>query len=450
MTRLALGLIAWLPTLLSAQQVKNARLIARIDSIAEKAMKEGRIPGLSIGVSRGKETILARGYGYASLEDSTPATAETVYPIASITKQFTAAGVMRLDEENRVKLTDDFSRYLPAFPLKEPKTTVQQLLNHTAGIPNALPGDSAAGGGVLDLTADEFLASFGSLPRDFPPGEKFAYSNGGYYVLGLLIEAVSGRPYADYMRERLFEPVGMTSSSECGREGTSHAVGYDVRDSSLIPAPPITGGRLFAAAGLCSTVPDLLKWQRALRDRKVVNFFSWKQMIEPAELKDGSRASYGFGLTLGRLGKHRSVGHGGSVPGFSSQLTHYPDDDVTIAVLANSEQALPRRIADQIAVVLLGIVEPKVKDLPVPVGDLERYTGTFDLAGETLEVYAAAGRLMMKIGGGTDGIRLLYQGANEFAAEPDPATRLYFRLSGGKAKTVVFHTGDLSLTAQRK
>jgi CubicO group peptidase (beta-lactamase class C family) len=449
MSRLVLGFIALLPALLEGQQVKKARLIARIDSIAGKAMKEGRIPGLSIGVSRGKETILARGYGVASLEDSTPATAETVYPIASITKQFTAAAIMRLDEDDRVRLTDDFSRYLPTFPVREPKTTVQQLLNHTAGIPNTRPGDSSSNG-VLDLTATEFLDRFGSLPRDFPPGEKFAYSNGGYYLLGLLIESVSGQPYSEFVRLRLFEPAGMASSGACSLDGSGHATGYDVHDSTVVRASPVTGGRLFAAAGLCSTVVDLLKWQRALRDRKVVNFFSWKQMTEPAELKDGSRASYGYGMTLGRLGKHRSVGHGGSVPGFSSQLTHYPDDDVTIAVLANSEQALSRRIADQIGVILLGVVEPKVKDIAVSPGELERYTGIFDLAGEKLEVYVAAGRLMMTLGGGTDGIRLLYQGSNEFAAEPDPATKLYFRLSGGKAASVVFRTGDLSLTAQRK
>jgi CubicO group peptidase (beta-lactamase class C family) len=447
----ALFLLFFVSTALGAQEpVKHPKQVAKIDSIVRKAMTDGPIPGLSLAVVRRKETIVARGYGVANLADSTPATAETVYPIASITKQFTAAAILQQVEEDKIELKDELSRYLPDFPSQGKKVTIKQLLNHTSGIPNDFhPDSSSPPRSALEFTPAEFLTTFGPLPREFPPGEQFSYSNSGYYLLGLVLEKVSGEKYGDYLKRHVFPAAQMTASADCSEPGIRHATGYDRPDSTWIPAPPIEGDRLYAAAGICSTVLDLVKWQRALEDHKVVNAFYWGLMKEPTELKDGSRASYGFGLALGRLDKHRSLGHGGSVPGFSSQITFYPDDDLTVVVLANSERALTRRIADQVAIVMLGVIEPKVKDLPLAAADLDKYTGVFDLSGRALEVYVSGGRLMMKIDQ-TDGIRLLYQGTNEFVAEPDPATKVYFRLSQGRAKSLVFSAGDLNMTADRK
>lgn len=438
--------ISFLPAVLAAQEpVKHARQVAKIDSVVQKAMADGPIPGLSIAVARHKETIVAKGYGFANLADSTPATAETVYPIASITKQFTAAAILQQVEQDKLDLKDDVTKYVPEFASEGRKITIKQLLNHTSGVPN----DAAPAHSALDFTPTEFLTAFAPLPTEFPPGEQFAYSNSGYYLLGLVLEKVSGEKYGEYLKNHVFPAAQMAASAYCNDPGVQHATGYDRPDSILVQAPPIGRDRLYAAAGICSTVLDLIKWQRALEDRKVVNGLSWSQMKEPTELKDGSRASYGFGIALGRLDKHRSLGHGGSVPGFSSQLSFYPDDELTIVVLANSERALTRRIADQIAIILLGVIEPKVKDLPLGAGDLERYVGVFDLSGQPLEVYVSGARLMMKIGQ-TDGIRLLYQGTNEFVTEPDPATKVYFRLSQGKAKSLLFSAGQLNMTADRK
>ncbi|MBI4500332.1 MAG: beta-lactamase family protein [Gemmatimonadetes bacterium] len=445
---LLLAAVAGLPVQLAAQQVKHARLVARVDSIAHQALEEAKIPGLSIAVARGKETLLARGYGYARLGDSVQATPETVYPIASVTKQFTAAAIMRLAEQGRLKLKDEISRYLPDYPVQGRKVTIQQLLSHTSGIPdNAGADSSGTHRSALDFTPAEFLAVSGERPFDFAPGEKFAYSNSGYYVLGLLIEKIAGQSYGEFVEQVLLAPAGMTSSRYCHADDSGRARGYDVVDGVVAAARPFREGELFAAAGLCSTVLDLIKWQRALKDWKAVRGLSWKQMIEPVELKDGSRASYGFGIALGRLGKHRSIGHGGSVRGFSSQLSFYPDDNVTIVVLANSERALTRRIADRIAAIVLGVIEPKVKDLPLPAAAQERYAGVYDLAGDRLEIYLTGDKLMMRMGP-ADGIRLLYQGSNEFVTEPDPTTKIFFRMGQGRAKGLIFTAGELTLDAK--
>ncbi|MBI4419625.1 MAG: beta-lactamase family protein [Gemmatimonadetes bacterium] len=442
----ALAVPQWLP----AQQ-RHAKLVARIDSLARAALKDGPVPGLALAVVRGRDTIVARGYGYASLEDSVPVSAQTVFPIASITKQFTAAAVMRLVETGGLKLKDSLTRYLPGYPTHGRTITIQQLLNHTAGIRNYTGlGDRWLDRAHLDLVPEEFVAVFRDEPADFPPGEKFGYSNSGYYLLGLVIEKASGEPYGDYVRAHLFSRAGMDASTYCGASGNDRARGYDVRDSAFVPARPVSMTQLYSAGALCSVVLDLVRWQRALAGRKVVNGLSWHLMTEPAELKDGSRASYGFGVMLGRVGKHRMLGHGGSIPGFASQLSHFPDDDLTIVVLANTEHALTRRLADRIAGRVLGIVEPQVKDLGLTSEELDRYVGIYDLNGEPLEVLASGGKLVFRVSEGGP-VRLLYQGHHEFAMEADPATRLVFSMSRGRARRVVFAAGDeLRLDAERK
>src|ERR1041384_7749040 len=149
------------PWPMAGQQVKHAKLVARVDSIALEALRDGKGAGLSIAVARGKETLLAKGYGYARLEDSVPASAETVYPIASITKQFTAAAIMKLEEQDRLKLKDELPKYLPDFPTHGRKVTIRQLLNRTSGIPDGAGADSPdARRTALDFPPAEFLPAF--------------------------------------------------------------------------------------------------------------------------------------------------------------------------------------------------------------------------------------------------------------------------------------------------
>ncbi len=433
----------------ASAQSRHKKLNTRVDSLARKALADWLTPGMSIAVSRGNDVLVSRGYGIARLMDSTPASPETVYPIASITKQFTAAAIMQLAEKRRIKLKDEFWVHLPEYATRQ-RFTIQQLLNHTSGIPDwaSVPDFAGRNQSTLDLTPQQFLVAFANRSYNFAPGQKFAYSNAGYYLLGLLVEKISGERYGDYIRTHLLDPALMINSKYCTPDGPHRARGYRALDSMIVPATPIGDDEMYAAAGLCSTAADLLKWPRALSDGSLINNFSWKQMIEPAELADGSTVSYGYGVTLGRLGKHRFVGHGGAVRGFASQISYYPDADVTVVVLANSEQAVPRRIADQIARMVLGMVEPRVKDLPLAASDFEKYVGAYDLAGTAIQVYERAGRLMMRVDDGGGSV-LLYQGSNEFATEADPTTTLYFRMSRGYAKSLVFTTGGLSLNADR-
>lgn len=432
-----------------AHAQRHARLISRIDSLANETLRRSPVPGLSLAVTRGKETILARGYGFARLADSVRATERTIYPIASITKQFTAVAILRLAEQKRLKLTDPVARFLPGYAEPEKPVTVKHLLGHTSGL---APIPTLDGSSVSDQPTEpeSVVAYFRTAPAAFPPGDRFAYSNAGYFLLGAIIERASGLRYGAYLRDTLLIPSGLSSTSECVTNDDSSAVGYDMKDSAFVSTDtplPVPG---FAAGGLCSNVLDLVAWAGAVGKRKVINNLSWHQMTELVELNDGSRASYGYGVTLGRLGKHAFVGHGGASPGFASQLTYYPDDDVAVAVLSNGSDALTRRLADHVARLVLGVVEPTVKDVALAPEQAALYEGTYLLQGDSTRIVIRLhlGRLDAQLGDGA-AFRLLYQGNNEFAAESDPATRVFFRTRAGRTRSLEFRADELVLLAER-
>jgi CubicO group peptidase (beta-lactamase class C family) len=400
------------------------------------------VPGLSLAVARGKDMIVAKGYGFARLEDSVPATELTTYPIASVTKQMTAAAVLKLAEQNRLKLKDHAAQYLEYPPADEPMT-LRHLLGHTSGLPVFDPLDGPMPRG--EVRVEDVVTWFRDHPPEVKPGERFIYSNAGYYLLGRIIERVSGRPYAAFLADALFQPAGMTATGDCAHAKPT-ARGYTAASGSFTPVD--SQGPGYAAAGLCSSVVDLVSWMRALRDRKVINRLSWLQMTEPVELRDGSQASYGLGVSLWRLERHRVVGHGGAHPGYSSHIAFYPDADLIVAVLANTDEALTRRLSDRVARRVLGLVEPKVKDVTVSLADLARYEGTYDLQGQPMRVFTENGRLRVAIGGGAPW-SLLYQGSHEFAAEHDPAVRVLFFVSGPSARALEFRSGELDLRAAR-
>ncbi len=445
-TVLVLGLTLAAP---AAFAQRHARLVSRIDSLAAEILRLSPTPGLSVAVMRGRDTIIARGYGLARLADSTPATRHTVYPVASITKQFTAAAVLRLVERHRVRLGEPVGRYLPGFATTRESVTLGQLLTHTSGLAllplldGPAPPDEA-------VDPDRVLAFLRDTPPASRPGTLFAYSNTGYYLLGSIVERVTGRPFAAFLRDSVLLPAGLVHTDFCAEHDSTAATGYMVRDGYLVPAGRPLPAPGFAAGGLCSTVVDLVAWARAVGGRKVVNNMSWGLMTEPVELKDGSRASYGLGVNIGHLEQHRVIGHGGATPGFSSQLAYYPDDDLAIAVLANSDDALTRRLSDQIARAVLGMVEPLTRDLALVPGQEARYVGTYRFQGDSTIVHVQfrAGHLHAQLGDG-EPFRLLFQGTHEFAVESDPATRVFFRTQGGPAKSLEFRSGGLMSVADR-
>jgi CubicO group peptidase (beta-lactamase class C family) len=359
----------------AGQQPERVRLVRQIDSLAAAALASGPTAGLAIAVVKGRDTIVAKGYGLADLENDVPATAQTVYRIGSITKQFTAAAIMQLVEAGRVSLDDELTKFLPAYPTAGHRVTVRHLLTHTSGIKSYTGlGAEFWEKSPLDLTHDQLLALFQDKPFDFAPGERFLYNNSGYYLLGVILEKVTGRPYGDYVRERLAAPLGLGGTLYCDESPLvkRRARGYARAEGKLVNARALSMKPPFSAGALCSTVLDLVAWTTALAGGRVVSPQSYALMTTAGRLNDGASTNYGFGLAPGALEGHSRVGHGGGINGFNTHLDHYPGDGLIVVVLANTEGANPARLAERIARLVLGMPRPAVNDLPLTPADRAR------------------------------------------------------------------------------
>lgn len=335
--------------------------VARIDAWAREAVESGQVAGLSVAVRRDPEIVLARGYGHADLENEVPASEHTVYRIGSVTKQFTAAVVMQLVAEGRVDLDADIRDYVD-FPTQGQTVTVRQLLDHTSGIPSYTGlGEPFWSRSRLDLSHDQLLGMVRDLPFDFAPGTQWRYNNSGYYLLGVLVENVTGASYEEALQSRLLGPLGLESTTYCDERKliANRAEGYELADGELVNDTPLSMRVPFAAGALCSTVLDLLAWQRALDSGQVVTPEAYERMVTPGTLADGAPLSYGFGLGVDELEGHRRIQHGGGINGFASMLALYPDDGLRIVVLVNTPGRAAGMLAERIARLLLGLeIEP--------------------------------------------------------------------------------------------
>ena len=326
-------------------------LAARMDDVAERLLRESNAAGFSIAVARGGDVVFADGYGFADVQGEAPASADTVYGIGSITKQFTAAAMLRLQEEEKLALDEDVSTHLPGYPSKLQRITIQQILSHTSGIPELTVQPSYRDASDAAVPREAIMREMLSLPLDFSPGTKWSYSNSGYVLAGMIIERVTGLSYATYLKDRLLGPLGLRHTSVCPDDMSSapYARGYELQTGrwtraiqlgqplSLIPAAPVELSIASSAGAGCSTVLDLLAWTEALRSGRVVSPASYRLMTTPAGLADGSTVPYGLGFFLRRFGTHRVIVHGGIIEnGFVGMLGDFPDDRLTVAVLANT------------------------------------------------------------------------------------------------------------------
>jgi CubicO group peptidase (beta-lactamase class C family) len=321
-------------------------LARRVDALAAERLAQPGAVGLSIAVARGGEVLLARGYGLAELEFRAPADEHTCFRIASLTKQFTAALVMRRVERGELSLADELGARVPSFPLQGRKVTLEQLLAHTSGIPNITrAGPEWRRSTPLELSGDELLAFVAGKPFDFEPGQAFAYSNTGYYLLGMVLERSSGKSYAELVEEELARPLGLARTRydsnaeviEDRAQGYALAAPPGGSERRLVHDQPMGASQGGGAAGLLSTAGDLVRWFHALASGAVVTPASFERMRTPNALPDGSSTGYGFGLAVERLDGEELVLHAGNMPGFTSVLAWHPASDLCVAVLSNSE-----------------------------------------------------------------------------------------------------------------
>ncbi len=341
--------------------IKSAPLITEIDAYLQAHYETGRFMGTAIVVREG-EVIFAKGYGMASLEHRVPNSTQTRFRIGSITKQFTAAAILQLQEQGQLDVQASVATYLPDYPNGD-RITLHHLLTHTAGIPNLTSFPDYLEWMGQSTTLDELVNRFRDLPLEFAPGEQFRYSNSGYVLLTQVIETVSGQSYADYLQTHLLHPLGLGNT---GYEQPSAVIenlanGYSFTGEEYQPAAHINMMVPAGAGGLYSTVGDLARWHRFLfdgdrHDVTILSDESVAAMTLPyvAMGAETPNMFYGYGLIIHDHPAHRRIGHGGGINGFVSHLGGNPTLGTTIAVLSNVETANPLGISEDLAAILWG------------------------------------------------------------------------------------------------
>ena len=320
----------------------TGELEAALDPVISRDMQAMDAVGLSLGVQCGESPVYVKGYGMADLALQERATAETVYEAGSITKQFTAAVVVQLSQTGQLDLDDPIGAYVPSLPEDWQPITIRHLLTHTGGLPDHFAIFNLDPTTPFDWekahTAPELLDAFLELDDELvaPPGSEFRYSNTAYVVLAALLENLTGRPLTDALHGKLFGPLALEHTAMCSPALENLAVGYNVGPEGPIPGPVLPASFLSGAAGVCSTVGDLIRWERSLVGGEVVGADGFRLMTTAAELDDGSSAPYGLGLVLDTLGSSDAIFHEGGTAAFSSWLAYYPTEDLTIAVLSNT------------------------------------------------------------------------------------------------------------------
>jgi CubicO group peptidase (beta-lactamase class C family) len=326
----------------------------QVTRIVRGEMAKQQIPGLALLVSRKGVPIREQGFGLASLELNVPVTPQTIFQSGSVGKQFTATAVMLLMEEGKIGLHDSLLKYFPDGPGWWKDVTIRELLSHTAGFTD-YPKDFDL---RKDYNEEELLKVVEAIPAAYPPGTSWAYSNLGYVTLGILIHKVSGQYFGDFLQERVFKPLNMSTTRIVSEADIipNRAAGYRLDKGEIKNQEWVAPSANSTADGsLYFSILDLAKWDAALYTDKVLKESSKKTMWTPALLTDGrpNKASYGFGWFVESQDGHRVVEHEGRWQGFESQISRYLDDGLTVVVLVNSGTCDPHLIADEVAAIYL-------------------------------------------------------------------------------------------------
>jgi len=313
---------------------------ADLDAFITRTVEEQRAIGVTVGVMQNGEVIFAKGYGLANVASNTPVTPETLFAIGSVTKQFTCAVALQLEEEGKLSFGEKVSRYRSDVGHAD-EVTLRDLGNHVSGYRDYYPLDYVDRDMATDWPSEKVIQTFAARPLDFAPGSRYSYSNTGYLLLGHISEIVSGRPFAELLDQRILTPLNLSHTRfEPARGGAGMAEGYTPLGLGPVePSVPEGKGWIGAAGGLWSTPSDLLTWDLALMDGKVVKPASWKAMTTPRALTDGRSSAYGCGLSLRDRGPVLVLTHGGGVSGLGSRNAFIPSSRSGVALMANSDWA---------------------------------------------------------------------------------------------------------------
>lgn len=419
----------------------------KIDTLLTAFEKQEAFTG-SVLVARGGTVLFEKGYGYKNKKENTWNDSNTVFQIGSITKQFTSAIILQLEEKNRLSLQDKLSKYIPDYPNGD-QITIEHLLTHTSGVYN-YTNDTAfmRRSAFTPISRDSLIATFKNKPLDFHPGAQFNYSNSGYILLGYIIEKVTGKSYFQVVRENIFRPLHMdhTGFDFSGLVSADKAIGYRPSETGE-PAPIVDSSVSFAAGAIYTTLGDLYKWDRALYTGNIISPASLQKAFTP------HLAKYGYGWTIDSVHGKRVVEHGGGIPGFVSYIWRVPEDQTCIVVLDNHPSpAGPEQIAREINALLDGkeyrIPHPRTA-IHLDTTLLKQYVGEYQLAqGFILTISLENGSLMSQATG--QGKAELFAEKENFFFQKVVDVQLEFiKGPDNKVEKLIIHQNGRPVTANK-
>jgi D-alanyl-D-alanine carboxypeptidase len=407
-------------------------LEAQMDSLLAPAYPADG-PGAAVIVVRDGVTIFRKGYGLANVELGVPIRPEMSFRLGSITKQFTAAAILVLAEQGRLSLDDEITRFLPDYPKKSGKITIRHLLTHTSGVANYTDLAGFELHQREDYTREQLIDSFRNEPLLFAPGTRFEYDNSGYVLLGAIIEKTSGATYERFLKEKIFDPLGMSHTGDVRNETIfpGRVCGYAKKNGVLTHAEYVSMTQHLAAGSLVSSVDDLAKWDAALYTDKLLKPGSIQQMFTPYRLANGESTGYGLGWAITDEAGIVFQEHGGGINGFLTSVTRVPSRHVYVALLGNSTspELPPEFLARHLAGLAVG--RPYVRRVAIHLDPavVETYVGTYRVDPRSVRVVTREGdRLFTQRTGGprfealpSSENEFFYKGTfNHFTFEKDP------------------------------
>ena len=423
------------------------QVASKIDEYLNAAMKIERFSG-SVLVARGGQPIISKGYGLANAELNVPNTPQTVFRLGSLTKQFTAVAVMQLQERGKLNVGDSICKHLADCPAAWQSVTVRNLLNHTSGISNDSDFPEFFKTVSLPRSTAELIGLLKDKPLDFAPGEKFAYSNSGYKLLGVIIERASGKTYADFLQENIFAPLGMkqTGYDDHRRVIKNRAAGYAWQTERMLNAAYIDMSVPYAAAALYSTTEDLSIWEQALHTEKLVSRKSLDEMFTP--FKNG----YGYGWGIGKRFERSFSFHSGNIFGFAAFIARFPSERVSVIVLSNNQNAPAAKIAEHLSAIVFGApyeIPQERKQIAVEPKTLEKYVGQYQIAPTfVITVTLEDGKLM---GQATNQpkLEMLAESETKFLLQTINAQVTFIKNAEGAVTNLILNQGGRNIPAQK-
>lgn len=463
----------------SGQAAPVSSSAAALDEVAKKIIARERVVGASVLVVKGGQIILHKGYGFADLGLEAPARDETVYHVVGPMLPFTGIAVMQQVERGRLSLDDDISKYVPEFPLQGHRVTIRQLLNHTSGIVDYhYLGDPIEATSRQPKALDEVMALYAGKDWVNEPGKKWDWSISGFQLLVTIVERVTGQSFPEYVEQNIWKPAGVQSTTYCDDFTLTRGLAHSYRKAGAGYVEARENAMAYNSdLRFCSTVGDLYQLWRAIREKNLVRPETFKAMstAEGAAAQmspQDPKAQYGFAMILNHEDDHRRIGQHGSLLGYSGSLYDFPDDQLTIVVLTNTEDQNAYAITRALARAALGLPElpsppqreeRKLADRPVSDAERKNLAGTFVLKLDrltpnlhdsfaqyrrTYRVFDENGRLMIEpLGEAPE--RLLKQEDGSFAMRSSPSSRVTFSMKEDRATALHIDASGFLLVGDR-